>query len=82
MIVNYRIALLPPFMVTIYMNATVFEGAFTFWKGVQVLIILAYLGIFFIKRNEYGWLRYEHDLEIMLSRSCSVEKTFHVVLMS
>ncbi len=69
MIVNYRIAALPPFLVSIYMILSAFEGNWTSWTAVHSLLLFAYLSICVIKRNEYAWLRYDADLDVMLSQS-------------
>ncbi len=69
MIINNRIALLPPFLVSIYMILSTFEGKWTSWTAVHSLLLFACLSICVIKRNEYGWLRYDEDLDDMLSQS-------------
>ena len=69
MIINYRIALLFPFLFTIYINLDTFEGGFTSWDVISLLLLSAYLMVYAIKRNEYGWLRYDEELEDMLNQS-------------
>ncbi len=51
------------------MNLSNFEGKWTSWTAVHFLLLFAFLSIFAIKRNEYGWLRYDEDLDVMLSQS-------------